>query len=241
MISIVMCAKNSSSTIRKALNSLVYQDFWDYELIVVDGLSTDDTLDIIAEYKFKRLQVVQQDGEGIYNAFNTGVKCSRGEYVFFLHTDDSFASCDVLRHFLEISNVDEYDVIFGNVEYRNKDGLLLREVRSSEFTHSMLGKGFMPPHTGTFVKRYLFYKYGLFDENFGISGDYEWLLRVLKEDVITRYWDKKICSMTLGGASNASLKARFFGLLEDIRAARKNHIPLRAVLWKKYRALKSFL
>ena len=99
----------------------------------------------------------------------------------------------------------------------------------------------MPPHTGTFVKRHLFSVYGDFDETYRISGDYEWLLRVLKTDVSTKYWDKKICTMTVGGASNASLKARFIGLLEDFRAISRHNVTRRSLLKKKIKATHSYL
>lgn len=240
LISIIMCSKNSALTIRKSLDSLVSQDYASYELIVVDAQSTDGTLEVLSEYNFPRLKVVQQRGLGIYNAFNTGVKNCQGEYIYFLHTDDRFSSCHVLADFSKSVEAYQHDIIYGDVEYENVNGEVIRNIVSKKFIKPMLDSGFMPPHTGTFVKRNIFTKYGYFDEDYRISGDYEWLLRVLLSDVSVEYLPKKICTMTIGGVSNASAKARLVSLMEDMRAVRKHNVKMRSVFYKKLSGIKSY-
>lgn len=177
--SIITCTRNSSKFIRTCLDSVKSQTFRDYEHIIIDGNSIDDTKKIIESFGLKYHSAKPL---GIANAMNLGIKMARGKYLYFLNSDDSFFSSDALAqvhaHLTKHSNL---DWAFGNIH--ETDGIMtigyppLRRIFKGK--HPTLLKFYnYIPHQATFVKRSVFEKYGYFDENLSSMMDPEYWLRI---------------------------------------------------------------
>ncbi len=180
--SIITCTRNSSKFIRTCLDSVKSQTFTDYEHIIIDGNSTDDTTRIIESYGLKYQSAKPQ---GIANAMNLGIKSAQGKYLYFLNSDDSFFSSDTLAQVhTYLAKHSNLDWAFGNIH--ETDGIktigyppLRRIFRGS---HPTLLKFYnYIPHQATFVKKLVFDKFGYFDENLSSMMDPEYWLRISNE------------------------------------------------------------
>ena len=175
--SIVTICFNESASIRSNCESIKEQTFRNYEWLVIDGGSTDGTLDILNEYAEQlRLLISEPDG-GIYEAMNKGILHARGEYVIFMNSGDAFADCEVLERASRAIGESEADLFVGGIVV-DKDGKKCfppDRVIGRYLRYKML------PHQSAFFKRELFQKHGLFNESYRIAGDYEMFARLLIE------------------------------------------------------------
>ncbi len=234
-ISIITATKNSCKTLEKAIISYVYQTYEPKEYIVIDARSGDCTYDIIMKYRTFIDTFLTDQGNGIYAALNTGIKVASGDVIGFLHSDDFFAYnevlTDVMREFEKGA-----DIVYGDVLYVFPDGKIWRYWRAGKFSRRKLRFGWMPPHTTFFVRRSLYEKYGLYREDMRIAADYEMVLRLMSKDVKVGYVPKILTIMSVGGASNRSLRNIWIKMKEDRRAALANGYPGWAtVLFKNVR------
>ncbi len=220
-ISIITATKNSCKTLDRAIISYISQDYENKEYIIVDGHSTDCTLDIIARYRPYIDVFVTDDGTGIYSALNFGIKVASGDIIGFLHSDDIFADDKVLADVAEKMQQGA-DIVYGDVVYVLPDGRIWRFWEAGKFKKRKLWFGWMPPHTTFFVRRELYEKYGLYREDMQIASDFEMVLRLMKKDVNVAYINRVLTIMAAGGQSNRSLKNVWIKMKEDRRAARLN-------------------
>lgn len=188
-LSIITVCYNEEINITKTLESITTQKFCDYQFVIVDGASTDNTLKIIKE-KFSDFVdvLISEPDTGIYNAMNKGLKHSIGEYVLFLNAGDYFVNENVLVEVFRSKNNNE-DILFGYlVTDKMKRFKSLKNVDLKNF----LLTGTLP-HQASFIKMSLFYRIGGFDETFTIAGDYEFFSRaILKFEASYRYIDLPI-------------------------------------------------
>ena len=175
-LSIITISYNAVEEIERTLASVYSQTFKDFEHIIIDGSSNDGTVDIINQYVQKNTIFVSEKDSGIYNAMNKGILLSRGEYLLFLNAGDVLIGENILKEISEY--LQHYEIIVYKCNYMNNLGKIVR----------VLGKGLkLPyhleigslPHPSTFIKRSVFEEYGLYDESFVISGDYDFFSRVL--------------------------------------------------------------
>ena len=242
-ISVVTATYNSEATIVGTLESLKCQRFKCFEHVVVDGLSTDRTLDIIREAGIESTSIDSQRDDGIYDALNRGIMLASGDVVGFLHSDDFFPNPEVLGTIAEVFNDPSVDICFGDLVYVRQfdDRKVVRRWQSGEFRRSRLRFGWMPPHPTVYVRRELIQKF-LFDLNFKISGDYDALLRLLCEDSINAvYIPKELVYMRLGGESNKSISNIWKKTKEDWHAIKSNDVGgLLTLICKNVRKLPQF-
>ena len=173
-ISIITACFNSESTILDALNSLKSQEYKNIEHIVIDGASTDKTLEIINNNKIANSVIISEPDNGIYEALNKGIRASSGEIIGFLHSDDLYGNSKVLKNVADKFSQIRTDAVYGDLNYvRHADvGKIIRQWQTRDFSRDWFKYGWMPPHPTVFLKKDVYDRFGLFEETFKISGDY---------------------------------------------------------------------
>lgn len=223
-VSVIVATLNAASTLQRCIDSIVSQTWKRTELIVCDGGSTDDTVNILKKNQAKIVHWSSETDKGIYNAWNKGLTVARGTWICFLGADDYFWSPTVLVSAMTQANelLPKIRVIYGRVALIAPDGTLLRflgkpweDVKRRFLQMSCL------PHSGLLCHRSLFAEHGFFDETYRISGDYEFLLRVLKSGDAHFMNDIITVGMQTGGISSRSKWIRL--ALQEIRRAQRRH------------------
>jgi glycosyltransferase len=245
-ISIITAVFNASKTIEACIQSISSQTYPDLEHIIVDGGSTDRTLEIIEKvmnhespvtnHQTRVPRVISEPDNGIYDALNKGIRMAAGDLVGFLHADDIYASDSVIEKVAEVMKQNNSDSCYGDLLYvdKNDTNRTIRYWKSSPFASTLLKKGWMPPHPTFFVRRKAYEKYGLFDTSFKIAADYELMLRFLAHHKIsTCYIPEVLVKMRMGGASNRSLQNLFRKSSEDYRAMKMHQVGGLASLLRK--------
>jgi glycosyltransferase involved in cell wall biosynthesis len=237
-ISLITVVYNAESTISSCIESVIRQNFKNIEHIIIDGGSTDGTIQIIETYKNYLTHFVSEPDKGIYDAMNKGIKLATGDVVGMLNADDFFADSTVLSAIENAFNKSNSDIVYGDLDYINKNGKITRKWRSGKFTSKSFNLGWMPPHPTFYCKRNLFEKFGFYSLNYGTAADYELMIRYLYANQLTAFYiNKVIIKMKIGGKSNKTLSNRVKGLFFDLKAMRNNRIslPILALIAKPLR------
>ena len=230
IISIITASYNSSATIRDTIESVLRQSYTDFEYIIKDGGSKDDTLEIVQEYAplfGDRLKVISEPDGGIYDAMNKGLEATTGDVVGILNSDDFYTSDDVLEKIAEAFEANSIEAVYGDVHYVNDDDLKkqVRYYSSARFKRWQMRFGMMPAHPSFYCKRSVYEKYGVFDTSYKIAADFENLLRLIFLGKIKTYYiNKDFVTMRTGGASTAGLKSRMVIMKEHLRALKAHGI-----------------
>lgn len=225
-ISIITVSFNSKDTLKDTIISVLRQTYTDIEYIIVDGKSTDDTLKIIRECEplfYGRMKWISETDKGIYDAMNKGVAMCTGDVIGILNSDDYFTSNDVIERM--VSNFsDDVDMVYGDVHFVKEKKLdkCTRYYSGKIFKPWMVRFGFIPPHPSIYIRRGIYTKYGVYDDSYQISADYELIARLCyKNRIKTKYIHMDFVTMRMGGASTRSLQMRLLGTKEDIIACRQ--------------------
>ena len=242
-ISVITAVRNGRATLADALDSALAQDHPDTELIVIDGGSTDGTLEVIQRYARRLAHVVSEPDGGIYDALNKGLRLAGGEVVGFLHADDRFADDRVLSRIAAALADLGMDACYGDLLYISQDDPIrvVRYWRAGQFHPRRLGWGWMPPHPTFYARRVVYQRLGGFDSRYRIAADYDCLLRLLGGGLACAYLPEVLIHMRLGGASNRSPRNLLEKSREDYQALRRNRIGgLGTLLAKNLRKLPQF-
>ena len=201
-LSIITINRNNASGLKKTIESVVSQSFKDFEYIVIDGASTDESVDIIKLYSDKISYWVSEPDTGIYNAMNKGIKLAKGEYTLMLNSGDYLVNDKVIQNIIPF--LDDIDIVQGNtiIICSGKDKIL-KGYGKSDISFCEVYKGnFL--HQATFAKKELFTKYGYFDENYKIGGDTVFFLKSLGFGNATfKYVDVSIAYFDTQGISSS--------------------------------------
>jgi glycosyltransferase len=219
-ISVITATYNSSATLRDTLESVKAQDHHDVEHIIVDGLSTDGTLNIVSEYAHVATVISEKD-KGIYDAMNKGIHAATGDIIGILNSDDFYHGKDVLSRVAAVFKERNCDALYGDLEYVDKVDLnkVTRYWRAGEYQKEAFKWGWMPPHPTFFVKRELYDRFGSFNLGLRTAADYELMLRLIhKEGVNLQYLPAILVKMRTGGASNNSIQSRLKANEDDKKA-----------------------
>jgi glycosyltransferase involved in cell wall biosynthesis len=239
-ISLVTVAYNAESTISCCIESVIAQSFKNIEYIVIDGGSTDKTLEIINQFKQHINVLVSEPDKGIYDAVNKGIKLATGQVIGLLNADDFFPDNEVLSSLALAFEQHNAEIIYGDLDYVNSKGNIVRKWRSGEYRHGMFNRGWMPPHPTFYCKRDLFEKFGFYSLNYGTAADYELMLRFLHLNRINAFYLKKVMvKMKIGGKSNKNFISHVKGSFFDLRAMRTNNIlfPIITIMFKPLRKI----
>ena len=245
-VSIITATYNSATSIASSLNSIINQDYNNIECIIIDGDSNDETIPIIKTYRRKNLNIilVSEPDNGIYDALNKGIKLATGDLIGFVHSDDKLASPHIISELVTAIKNTQVFGVYGDLQYVSKldTSKLIRNWKSSVFSKSLLKKGWMPPHPTLFLKKEVYQKHGNFNQNYKISADYDFMLRVLKDKTLRFFYlPKVIIKMRVGGASNKNLKNIIQKTKEDYKAITSNKIGNWVTLFlKNYSKFKQF-
>ncbi len=224
-ISIITVCRNSENTIADTIRSVLSQDHPDIEYILIDGGSTDRTLEIINAHRDKIAKVVSEKDGGIYFALNKGLQLATGELVGLLHADDIYPSNDILSKVNTHISTNSTDSLYGDLQYVSRDNIekVIRYWKAGAYHEGIFRKGWMPPHPTFFVKRACYEKYGLFNTSLVSAADYELMLRMLhKNRISVCYLPEVLVKMRQGGMSNLSLANRIRANKEDRMAWKLN-------------------
>lgn len=218
-VSIITACFNSAATIRDTIESVLSQGHDDIEYIIIDGASTDNTLEIVKEYSSRIAKIVSEKDQGIYFALNKGIQLATGEVIGILHADDMYNSNFVVASVAEQMKL--VDAVYGDLQYvdRTNANKVIRNWKSGQYHAGMFRKGWMPPHPTFFLKKRCYDQFGLYDTSFKTAADYELMLRMIhKLGVSVAYIPEVLVKMRVGGVSNKSLKNRIKANREDKRA-----------------------
>jgi glycosyltransferase len=237
-VSIITASYNSSESIKSCIDSVFNQNYNDIECLIIDGKSSDNTLLKIKElaYNFNESQILSEKDKGIYDALNKGIKISNGDILGFVHSDDFLASPQIISEIVEKIRNEKVDGVYGDLQYINKNNTnkIIRKWKSCEFNYDSLKKGWMPAHPTLFLKKSVYEKHGLFNLNYSISADYDFMLRIFSDKSLKfGYLPKVITKMRVGGKSNRSFKNIFLKTKEDYLIIQRNNIGNFSTLIRK--------
>jgi glycosyltransferase len=226
-LTLITVTFNACASLEETILSVQQQHYNNLEYLIVDGGSTDGTLEMVKKYAEVVTSFVSEPDKGIYDAMNKGLKRATGDVVGFLHADDRFAHPRVLNDIMAAFETKPSDALYGDLQYVTSFEPLkvLRHWKSGAFNCQLIKKGWMPPHPTVYFKRSLLKQIGYFDTSYKIAADYDWLLRLLQvEDVSVDYLPEVLVYMSTGGASNKSIGNIIQKSKEDYRAIRQNKV-----------------
>ena len=233
-ISIITPTFNSGSTIKHCIDSIQNQSYTFIEHMLIDGNSQDDTISIVKSVS-PACNIISEPDHGIYDAMNKGIKLATGDIIGVLNSDDQYASDKTLEWVVDKFQDKNIDVVYGDLNYINGAGKIIRKWRSGEYNRDFFLQGWMPPHPTFFIRKEYYEKYGLYNTDFSISADYELMLRMLyRYKLRCAYIPEVLVSMRTGGHSNSSWRKRWIANQEDRKAWEFNGLtPKMLTLWKK--------
>lgn len=226
-VSIITVCYNSSSTIRDTIESVLSQSYEDIEYIVVDGASTDSTLDILSEYRDRIATVVSEKDKGIYDAMNKGVAAANGDFIGILNSDDMFFDGDTVKNLVSfLKERPDIDASYADLVFvqRQKTDVVTRKYSSSGFTVGKIRFGFMIPHPTFYARRELFEKFGSYKLGYRVSADFELMARFFTKSVKMARYPAVMVKMRDGGISTTGFWWRVHQNLEIVRACKENGI-----------------
>lgn len=228
-VTIITATFNSSQTITDCLNSVNSQTWPDIEQIIIDGNSTDDTLERIKGTPSRISTIVSEPDGGLYDAMNKGIRMATGGVIGILNSDDLYIDDRVIADVAETLERTGADSLFADLYYVSASDTdkLQRLWKTHAFVPGSFSRGWHPPHPTFFVHKEIYEKYGLFDTSLQVSADFELMLRFLERyRISTCYLPRPILKMRHGGHSSGSLKNIVKGNLNCYRAFKKNGIPV---------------
>lgn len=243
-VTIITTVFNGEKYLESCILSVLSQDYQNIEYVVIDGGSTDGSVDIVKKYLDRISLFVSEPDLGMYDGLNKGIERATGEVIGVLHADDLFASNNVVSKLVTGFNDERVNGVYGDLDYVEPQTLsVIRKWRSHPFSTSDLLKGWMPAHPTLFLRKQVFDRYGVYKLEFGSAADYELMVRFLYlHHIHAIYLPILMVRMRTGGQSNATLTHRLHGLKMDVMAARSNGLPhpLITVILKKLRKIKQY-
>lgn len=225
-ISIITVVFNNEDYIECCIKSVLAQDYSNFEYIIIDGNSTDETLNIVNKYSDRINKIVSEKDSGIYEAFNKGIKYATGDYIGFLNSDDYYTDNKVLSEISKKLNIEKNHVLFSNIKIIDrKTEKVLRVQNSSRFKPFLFRFGIAPPHPTFFCSKQVYERVGDYSTGYRVSADYEMMVRIIyKNKYRFSHLNKNIVTMRSGGISNHGLMGKINQNIEIIKAAKENNL-----------------
>ena len=240
-VSVVTTTYNDIENLKRIFAEVKKQTYSNIEHIIVDGGSTDGTVDLLKELEEKepgRISWMSEKDNGIYDAINKGIRMATGEIVGCCF--DRYADEGVLMRMVEIMEKEGTDGVHGDLCYMDGD----RIVRKWHQGQGVIRSGWMPGHPTLYLKKEVYDRFGLYRTDYRISGDYEFMVRILyRKEVTLSYLPEILIYMSHGGTSTNSLGAYVESMMEGHRALVENHVPFAWVtdLCRVVRVLSQFV
>lgn len=222
-VSLVTTTYNDANNLEKILEQAVRQDYENLEYVIVDGGSTDGTLDLIRRLEAQkpgRVRWISEPDKGIYDAINKGIALAQGDIIGFCF--DRLAAPDVISRMVDVIQREGTDGVHGDLCYMDGD----RVVRKWHQGQGSIRTGWLPGHPTMYLKRQVYETYGVYKTDYRISADYEFMVRILyRKQVRLSYIPDILVYMSYGGTSTRSLNAYLTSLKEGHRALKENGVP----------------
>lgn len=225
-ISIITATYNSAKTVADTFESVLGQTYKDIDYWVIDGGSTDGTLDIIRRYEPMfggRMHYISEKDRGIYDAMNKGLSHCSGDVVGILNSDDYYTDNGVLEDVKNVFASNDVDSVYGDIHFINEGNpdKIVRYYSSAMFRPFWLRFGFMPAHPSFYAKREVFEKYGNYSLDYKIASDYDMMVRLFyRHSISYKYIKRDFVTMRTGGISTKSIRNRMLITKEDVKACR---------------------
>lgn len=227
-VSIITVTYNSAKYVEDCIKSIIKQNYKNIEYIIVDGNSTDGTLEIIKNHSANISKWISEEDGGMYDALNKGMRLATGDIIGILNSDDVLASADVISDIVKSFQENEVDSLYGDLVYVDPFDLkkVLRFWKGLTYDRRRFKYGWMPAHPTFYIRRELISKYGGYESHYYTAADFEFMARYLYNYKISSYYlPKLIVKMRAGGASNESITGRLRANRRDYLAMKKNKIP----------------
>jgi len=238
-ITIITVSYNSGKTIETTFKSVLEQTYSNIEYIVIDGGSTDNTLNIAKKYSNIISILISEQDNGLYDAMNKGIKLASGDIIGLINSDDLFcdpdAICKVAKVFKKDKNLDS---VYADLFYVNQKDINKISRRWVTGVQRKFKYGWHPAHPTFYIKKTIYDRFGLFDLSFRLAADFEIMLRFLEKYKINTYYLKHpLVKMRLGGETNKSFKNIYYQNLECLRAFKKNDLKVNKLLYPFFRII----
>lgn len=225
LISIITVSFNSIGTIKQAIDSVQNQSYENIEHLVIDGGSSDGTIDVIRQYSDKLDYWSSAPDKGIYDAMNQGLAIANGEYIGFLNSDDYFSGPHVIREVVDEICRSNADAVFSCLDIvdSNDTAKVLRRCRIKHLSRALLRIGIMPPHPTFYCRKSIYNKVGPYRTDYSIAADFEMMVRLMIRGGITwSFIDFVSVIMRTGGVSNRGITSKTRLNFEIVRGCREN-------------------
>ncbi|MGE6257342.1 glycosyltransferase [Heyndrickxia sporothermodurans] len=202
-LSIITACYNSEKTIEQTIKSIINQTYPNIEYIIIDGKSTDNTMEIVYQYKNDIDIIISEKDNGVYDAFNKGVRNAQGQYIMFINADDYLVDMEIIDRLMNFTLCQGNPIsVYGDILIKNeKTGFIKRHGKKITLNH--IRKGSMPPHQGIIILKSIIKEFGGFNTKFKIRADYHLLVKVfLKYESEIYYFPELITVFRLGGLSS---------------------------------------
>jgi glycosyltransferase involved in cell wall biosynthesis len=244
-ITVITVTYNSSSTIRDTLESVKNQDCSNIEHIIIDGASTDATVSIAKTYPSVS-RIISEPDKGIYDAMNKGIALAEGDVIGILNSDDVFASDTILSKIRAIFEDSTIDTVYGNIIFfkTGEENNVLRHWRTKPYYNRFFEDGEVPPHPALFVRKKVYDAIGLYDADFKICADHEFMLRMLKFKGYKSFFvDETLVKMRIGGVSTNGWRSYWITTWELKKAWEMNGqpYPFRLYFLRPFKKLKQLI
>ncbi len=224
-ISIITVCYNSAKTIKQTIESVLQQTYKNVEYIIIDGVSTDGTIEIVNEYLDNISIFISEPDNGIYDAMNKGIKVAGGQVVGILNSDDVFFNKEVLSKIARAFSVYNTDVVYGNIVMSKKENANNYVRKWIAGKRSSFTCGWHPPHPGLYIKRSAYKAYGLYNPRFDVSADFDLMMRFFVIYKVSSYYlNEFIVNMSLGGESTGSFEKILLGNINIRKSFKANNV-----------------
>jgi len=226
-VTVITVVRNAVQSIADTLASVAGQSHPRVEHVIVDGASSDGTLEVIEREGAHIARLVSEPDRGIYDAMNKGLRLATGDVIGFLNADDVFVDQGVLQRIASAMAADGLDALFGDIEFMDpaNPGLARRRYRSGRFSPRRIAWGWMPAHPALYLTRETYACYGPYRTDYQIAGDFEMVARVFRDGALRyRYLPEVLVRMRTGGISTAGWRNTVLLNREVLRACRENGI-----------------
>ncbi|PMH39156.1 glycosyl transferase [Vibrio cyclitrophicus] len=224
-VSIITVCYNAEKTIRDTIESVISQSYRDIEYIVIDGDSSDGTMNIVNEYRDAIDVIFSEKDNGLYDAMNKGMSLATGELIGVLNSDDVFYNTSTVEDIAALAHGADgvyADIGFYNETLRKKT----RHYSSKGFHKAKFSRGFMPAHPSCYLKRDIISKVGSYSLDYKIAADFDYLVRVFSLPRVSfTYLEKEVVKMREGGVSTSGFSANILLNKEIIHSCKKNGVP----------------